>query len=99
MIIDKFLIPADPKEYRWLTNNMDTINSVYDRQKKINEDTQNRLFSAKRIVKDRQESILLKEQLSNLTNTMISRKSDISHRKLLTRFSICVFACVLTTFV
>ena len=39
VIIDKFLIPADPKEYRWLTNNMNTINSVYDRQRKINEDT------------------------------------------------------------
>ena len=54
---------------------MDTVDQVYGRQKKINEDTQRRLFSSKRIVKDRLESAMLKEQLNTLTSHMYKKSN------------------------
>jgi hypothetical protein len=33
IIVDKFLIPEKQRQYQWLTENMQTINDVYEKQR------------------------------------------------------------------
>lgn len=34
IMVDKYMIPAAESEYRWLNENMDAVNSLYDHQRR-----------------------------------------------------------------
>lgn len=47
-MVDKFMIPKKEAEFKWLNENLDTVTHLYDNQRKIQAESQRRLFSAKR---------------------------------------------------
>lgn len=48
IMIDRYMIPGEEREFKWLNENMSAVSSLYDNQRKMQAESQKRIFSAKR---------------------------------------------------
>jgi hypothetical protein len=47
-MIDQYMIPAEASEFRWLNANMSTVTQLYENQRRIQQESQKRLFSGRK---------------------------------------------------
>lgn len=68
-MIDKYMIPGDLSEYKWLNDNISKVTGFYDAQRTIIAESEKRLFTGKKDKERRHRALILSQNCDRKINT------------------------------
>ena len=69
IMIDKYMIPGELSEYKWLNDNISKVTGFYDAQRCIIAESEKRLFTGKKDKERRHRALILSQSGGRKTNT------------------------------